>query len=97
VQLAKCVVWSPQGLDHSISLPFGFFTLTLDFCILGALVGSTSFVESFVVEALHEDLKTISNILMFADFQATFAMFLLCYAQHLNYLFHTLFAFPSIL
>jgi hypothetical protein len=39
VQLAKCVVWFPQGLDHFISLFLGFLTPTLGFCILGTLMG----------------------------------------------------------
>ncbi len=55
------VVWSFWGLDHYISLSLGFFTIASNFCILGAPVGSTSFVESFVVEVLHEDLGTISS------------------------------------
>jgi hypothetical protein len=67
VQLTKCVVWSPQGLDHFISLLLGFFTLNLGFCILGALVGSKSFIESFMLEALHEDLGTRSSFLMLAN------------------------------
>ncbi len=53
----KCVVWSPQGLDHFISPPFGFLTFNSNFHILGALVGSISFVELFVVEVFHEDLE----------------------------------------
>lgn len=44
VQLVKCVAWSPQGLDRFISLPPSFFILELNFHILGALVGFTSFV-----------------------------------------------------
>jgi hypothetical protein len=56
MQPTKCVAWSPQRLDHYISLPLNFLILNLGFCILGALVGSTSFVESFVVEEVHEDL-----------------------------------------
>jgi len=80
VQLAKCVTWFPQGLDHFISLPFGFLILDLGFRILGALVGSTSFVESFVVKVFHEDLGIIFNLSMLADLQATFAMLSLRYA-----------------
>ncbi len=74
MQPTKCVVWSPQRLDHSISLPFGFFTLDLGFHILGGLVGSTSFVESFVTKVFHEDLGMIFSLLMFANLQAIFAM-----------------------
>jgi hypothetical protein len=70
----KCVAWSLQGLDHFISLPLGFLIFNLGFCILGALMGSTSFVESFVVEALHEDLGTIYNLPMFTNPQEVFAM-----------------------
>jgi hypothetical protein len=44
------------------------------FHILGALMGSTSFVELFVVEVLYEDLGTISNLRM------PFVMLSLCYA-----------------
>ncbi len=66
--------------DHFISLPLGFLTLDSYFHILGALVGSTSFVESFVVEVLREDLGTISNFLMLVNLQATFcdAFVVLC-------------------
>jgi hypothetical protein len=76
----KCVTWFPQGLDHFISLPLGFLIPDFGFCILGALVGSTSFIESLVVEVFHEDLGTIFNLPMLAYFQATFAMLLLHYA-----------------
>jgi hypothetical protein len=61
---------------------------------LSALVGSTSFVESFVAETLHKDLVTIFNFIMIANPQATFVMFLLCYTQRLGYLLCTM--FPSL-
>jgi hypothetical protein len=92
----RCVVWSPQGLNHSISFPLGFLILDLGFCILGALVESTSFVESFI-EAFREDLGTIFNLLMLANLQTTFAMFSLCYAQRPGYLLCIMFPFPRIL
>ncbi len=47
-----------------------------------------------MVGVLHEDLGTISNLLMLTNPQTTFAMFSLCYAQCLSYLFHTM--FPSL-
>jgi hypothetical protein len=53
--------------------------------------------QSFVVKALHENLEMTSNFLMFADLQATFAMFSLHYAQRLGYLLFTMFPSPSIL
>jgi hypothetical protein len=62
---------------------------------LGALVGSKSFVESFVVEVLYKDLGLLFNLLI--DFEAAFGMLLLGYAQHLNYLLCTMFPFPTIL
>jgi hypothetical protein len=92
--LAKCVVWSLQRLDHSISFLPGFLIIGLGFHILGALVGSTSFVELFVARVFHEDLETISSLLMFIDPQAVFVMFLLHYTQCSKYLFHTM--FPSL-
>jgi hypothetical protein len=52
--LTKCVVWSPQGLDHYVSLPLGFFTPTSSFHILGALVGSKSIIELFLLEVPQE-------------------------------------------
>jgi hypothetical protein len=93
---SKCVVWSSHGLNHFISFPLGFLTLDLGFCTLGASVEFTSFVESFV-EAFREDLGTISSFLMLADFQITFAMFSLCYAQRLGYLLCIMFPFLCIL
>ncbi len=63
MQLAKCVAWSPKGLDHFISLPCGFLIFNSSFCILGALMGATSFVESFVIEVF----GTISSLPMFVD------------------------------
>jgi hypothetical protein len=69
--------WFSQGLYHSISLPPSFLVLNLGFHILGAPMGSRSFIKSFVVEVLYEDLGTISNLPMFAYFQMTFEMFLL--------------------
>jgi hypothetical protein len=75
----KCVTWSLQGLDHSISLPPNFLIFNLGFHILGAQVGSTSFVESFVAKALHEGFKMIFSFFMLADLHVVFAMFLLCY------------------
>jgi hypothetical protein len=50
---------------HHFLLTFLF--LTWVFIFLGAPMGSRSFVKSFVVEALHEDLRTISNLPMFTD------------------------------
>ncbi len=44
--MAKCVVWFP--VDHCISLPPNFLTFDSGFHILGALVGSTSFFDSFM-------------------------------------------------
>jgi hypothetical protein len=64
---------------------------------LGAPMGFTSFVESFVVKALHEDLGMISSLLMLTNPWATFMMLSLCYAQLLGYLFHTMFPSPGIL
>jgi len=58
-------------------------------------MGFKSFIELFVAKIFHEDLETISSFFMLAHPQATFAMFLLCYAQHLGYLFHTM--FPSLI
>ncbi len=56
-----------SGVGPFYVISFGFFILNLDFRILGALVGSTSFVESFVAEALHEDFESIFNLRMFTD------------------------------
>jgi hypothetical protein len=58
-------------LDHSISLSHGFLTPNFGFRILGALLGSTSFVESFVAKEIHEDFETIFNLLMFIYPQKT--------------------------
>jgi len=71
--------------------------MNLGFCILGASMGSTSFVESFMAEAVHEDLGTIFSLPMFADSQVVFVMFSLCYAQRSGFLLRTMFPFPSIL
>jgi hypothetical protein len=76
----KSITWSPQGSDHSISLFHDFLTFNSGFRILGPLVGSTSFVETFVVEVLHEDLGIMFSFLMFANLHVAFVMFLLCYA-----------------
>jgi hypothetical protein len=83
-------------LYHSISFPLGFFALDSSFYILGALVGSTSFVELFVPEALHEDLGTIFSLPMFVNPRVAFAMLLLCYAQCPSYLLHIMFPSPNI-
>jgi hypothetical protein len=80
-------------LYHFISLPPNFLISNLGFHILGALLGSRSFVKSFVAKAFHEDLGTISNLPMFVDLQAAFEMFLFCYAQHLRHLLRTVFPF----
>jgi hypothetical protein len=50
-----------------ISLLLGFFTPDLDFYILGAQVGSKSFIELFMVENLHEDIGTIFSFTMLVD------------------------------
>jgi hypothetical protein len=76
----KCVPWSTQGLNHFISLLFGFLTLDLSFHILGALVGSISFIELFVIKVFHEDFRTIHNLPMLVFPHASFMIFLLCYA-----------------
>jgi hypothetical protein len=44
------------------------------FSYFGRNNGSTSFVELFVVEALHENLRMISSLVMFIDLETTFAM-----------------------
>ncbi len=98
MQPTKCVVWSPQGLDHSTSLSPRFFTLDSGFHILGAPMGSTSFVESFVANVLHEDLGTIFSLLMFANLQMDFFdVLVVLYAQPPSYLLRTMFPSPSIL
>ncbi len=58
-------------------------------------MGSTSFVELFMVEVFHEDLKMIYNLPMFVDLQAAFTMLSSCYAQRLSYLFHIVFSSPK--
>ncbi len=75
MQLAKCVACGWTILYHFL---LTFFIHDLGFCILGTSVGSTSFVELFVVETLHENLGTIFTLLMLIDPHATFTMFLLC-------------------
>ncbi len=55
-------MWSHEGLDHYISLLVGFLIPDSSFHIFGASIGSTSFVQSFVVEALHENLGTIFSL-----------------------------------
>jgi hypothetical protein len=97
MQPTKCVIWSPHGLDHSISLRPGFFILDFDFRILGGLVGFRSFIESFVIKALHEDLGMIFCLPMLANLQVAFTMLSLCYTQCAGYLFHTMFPSPCIL
>jgi len=55
---------------------------------------SLPFVKSFILEVFQEDLSMIINLFMFTNFQATFVMFSLCYAQPLNYL--QCIVFPSL-
>ncbi len=43
-------------------------------------MGFTSFVESFVPKAFHEDLGMIFNLHVLVDLHAAFAMLSLCYA-----------------
>ncbi len=52
VQPMKCVAWSPQRLNRFISFPLGFFTPKSGIRILGVLMGSLPFVESFVSKTL---------------------------------------------
>jgi hypothetical protein len=80
-----------------MSLPFGFLTPNSGFCILSAPMGFKSFIESFMIKDLHENLGTISSLLMLATLQTTFARLSLRYAQRPNYLFHTMFPSPCIL
>jgi hypothetical protein len=49
MQLIKCVTWSPQWLDQSISLLLGFLAPKFNFHILDVLMTSLPFVESFVL------------------------------------------------
>jgi len=58
---------------------------------------SRSFIESFVVKNFHEDFGMIFNLLMLIDFQTTFAMLSLCYAQRHGYFLCMMFPFLSIL
>jgi hypothetical protein len=48
--------------------------------ILGTLVGSRLFVESFVAKAFHEDFVMISSLLMLTNPHVVFAMLSLYYA-----------------
>ncbi len=61
VQPKKCVTWSPLGLNQFIAFPPCFFTPKYSFCIIGALVGSLPFLESFVSEVLW----TLARLLTF--------------------------------
>jgi hypothetical protein len=97
IVIVKCVIWSLSRLNHFISLLHGFLILDLGFCILGAPMGSTSFVESFVVEALHDYLRMICSLFMLTNPQAGFAIFSLCYTQCPSYLFHIVFPSQGIL
>jgi hypothetical protein len=74
MQPTKCVAWSSQRLDHSISLPPSFFILHLGFRILGALVESKSFKKLFVLKVLNENLEKIFNFILLADHKMTFAI-----------------------
>jgi hypothetical protein len=67
-------------VGHFISFLLSFLTPDLKFCILGALMGNKSFVESFMPKVLHEDLVMIFCLLMLANPKVTFVMFSLCYA-----------------
>jgi hypothetical protein len=93
----KCVAWSPQGLDQSISIPLHFFTPKFNFPIFDVPMGSLSFMESFVLKSFQKDFNMISNLLMLADLQVAFVILSFCYAQQLSYLQHTIFPSPSIL
>lgn len=95
MQLAKCVWFGfhrGQTTLHHFLLVFLFLTR-----ILGAPMRLTSFIESFVIEAFHENFGMISSLPILIDPQVAYAIILLCYAQHLNYLLHTVFPSPSIL
>jgi hypothetical protein len=57
-------VWSSHGLYYSRSLPFNFLIFNSGFHILSALMGSRSFVKSFVAKNFH--LGMIFNLFMLA-------------------------------
>jgi hypothetical protein len=63
MQLTKCVAWSPQRLNQSISLPPSFLTPESGLHILNVPIGSLAFVESFISEVFQKDLNTIINLL----------------------------------
>jgi len=60
-------------------------------------MGFNSFVESFMVEAFHEDLEMIFSLFLLVDLQGTFMTLLLCYSQQPSYLLGTMFPSLSIL
>jgi hypothetical protein len=64
IQPMKYVVWSFQGLDLLYHFLLFFKIPNSYFCVLCALVGSTFFVELFMTKVLHENLGTMSNLLM---------------------------------
>jgi hypothetical protein len=78
--LMKWVAWSPQGLNHFISLPFNCLIPNSSFHILGTPMAFSSFVESFVDKVLYEDLWIIFSLSMLADLKTIFGMLSLCYA-----------------
>jgi hypothetical protein len=50
--MTKSAAWVPHRLDQYISLLLGFLTLESGLYILGVLVGSLLFVESFISKVL---------------------------------------------
>jgi hypothetical protein len=55
-----------QQLDHFLSFHLNFFIPNVGFRILGALVRSRLFIESFVAKVFHEDLGMIFSLSMLA-------------------------------
>jgi hypothetical protein len=61
MQPTKRVAWFPHGLNHLYITSFWLFYSRFEFTYFEYTGGSRSFVELFVVEALHEDLGRIST------------------------------------
>jgi hypothetical protein len=68
----KWVAWSPQGLNHSISLPPNCLLPNLGFHILGTPMAFRSFFEPFVDKAPHEYFGIIFSLSMLADLKTFF-------------------------
>ena len=81
VQPTKCTAWCPQGLPNDLSIPAEFCKPSMGIRALGVPMGTSTFVDSFVADALVDDSSHLDLLPRLGDPQIAVRLLTLCYAR----------------